>query len=246
TGVLSMSSISAEVVKKGPAMAPNATVWKRPANAPDYGTQDLIFVRMNGSAMFPFHSTDGYVSVPGSITRYPAGGVDALEAVPPNIPSGAIIDYLELDFCDTNAVGNVDATLLDCGPLGASCSTVVANVSSSGSPGCASVSMSGIGYAVANANSTFDIEMLFGAVDGSITVGSAVIGYPLQVSPAPGSPTFGDVPPSSIYYQFIEALAASGITAGCDLVPDYCPDRNITRAEMAVFIAKALGLHFPN
>jgi len=65
------------------------------------------------------------------------------------------------------------------------------------------------------------------------------------VSPAPGTPTFTDVPADNIYYQFIEALAAAGITGGCN--PGlYCPDRSITRAEMAVFLSKALGLHWPN
>jgi hypothetical protein len=57
--------------------------------------------------------------------------------------------------------------------------------------------------------------------------------------------TFNDVLPSHPFYQFIEALAASGITAGCG-GGNYCPDRNVTRGEMAVFFAKALGLHFPN
>jgi hypothetical protein len=245
-GVWSGSVVSAEAPRKGPAKAPNATVWRPPANAPNYGPQDLIYVRVNGTQMFPFQSSDGYFSVPGSIERYPAGGVDALEAIPGPIPSGAIIDYFELDYCDTNAGADVSATLLDCGPQGASCSTVVSNISSSGSGGCSTVSASGIGYTLTNAASTFDIEMIFGAVDGSITVGSTIVGYHLQVSPAPVSPTFADVAPDNLYYQFIEALAASGVTAGCDGVPDFCPDRNITRAEMAVFLAKALGLHFPN
>jgi hypothetical protein len=47
------------------------------------------------------------------------------------------------------------------------------------------------------------------------------------------------------YFRFIEALAAAGITSGCG-AGNYCPDRNVTRGEMAVFLAKALGLHFPN
>jgi hypothetical protein len=56
--------------------------------------------------------------------------------------------------------------------------------------------------------------------------------------------TFFDVPASHPYFRFIEALAASGITAGCG-GGNYCPSQNITRGEMAVFLAKALGLHFP-
>jgi hypothetical protein len=42
-------------------------------------------------------------------------------------------------------------------------------------------------------------------------------------------------------------LAASGITAGCNASPaQFCPDAPITRAQMETFLARALGLHFPN
>jgi hypothetical protein len=65
-----------------------------------------------------------------------------------------------------------------------------------------------------------------------------------RVSPAPGSPTFNDVPVSDPAFQFIEALAASGITSGCG-GGNYCPDNPLTRRQMAVFLSKALGLHWP-
>ena len=65
-----------------------------------------------------------------------------------------------------------------------------------------------------------------------------------SVSPAPGSPTFNDVPVSNPAFQYIEALAASGITSGCG-GGNFCPDSAVTRGQLAVFLAKALGLHFP-
>ncbi|MCH8238837.1 MAG: hypothetical protein IIB62_02070 [Proteobacteria bacterium] len=40
------------------------------------------------------------------------------------------------------------------------------------------------------------------------------------------------------------ALGANGVTKGCN-PPDndaFCPDRTLTRAEMATFFARALGL----
>ena len=41
----------------------------------------------------------------------------------------------------------------------------------------------------------------------------------------------------------IDALAAAGVTAGCRTDPlSYCPDRSVTRAQMATFLARALGL----
>ena len=77
----------------------------------------------------------------------------------------------------------------------------------------------------------------------SLGFGGVRISWKRQVSPAPAAPTFGDVPASDPAFPFIEALAASGITAGC-AGGNYCPDASLTRRQMAVFLAKALGLHW--
>jgi hypothetical protein len=66
------------------------------------------------------------------------------------------------------------------------------------------------------------------------------------VSPAPAAADFNDVPTTHPFFQYIEALKASGITGGCQASPPlYCPDNPVTRGQMAVFLAKALGLHWP-
>ncbi len=65
-----------------------------------------------------------------------------------------------------------------------------------------------------------------------------------QVSPAPAVATFLDVPTSHPFFQYVEALAASGITAGCG-TGNYCPNAALTRGQMAVFLSVALGLYFP-
>ena len=40
----------------------------------------------------------------------------------------------------------------------------------------------------------------------------------------------------------IDALAAAGVTAGCKTEPlSYCPSKSVTRAQMATFLARALG-----
>ena len=79
---------------------------------------------------------------------------------------------------------------------------------------------------------------------GLVGFGGAVITWLRSVSPAPGSPTFGDVPTNFLYFRAIEALAASGITSGCGN-GNFCPNQNVTRGEMAAFLARALGLHWP-
>jgi hypothetical protein len=75
-------------------------------------------------------------------------------------------------------------------------------------------------------------------------VGGVGVFWRRQVSPAPATASFGDVPADHPFFQFVEALAASGITAGCS-GGNFCPDSPLTRGQMAVFLAKALGLHWP-
>jgi len=74
-------------------------------------------------------------------------------------------------------------------------------------------------------------------------LGALQIAWNRQVSPAPGSATFSDVPTGHWAFQFVEALAASGITGGCG-GGNFCPDDPLNRGQMAVFLSAALGLHW--
>ncbi len=57
---------------------------------------------------------------------------------------------------------------------------------------------------------------------------------------------FADVPADHVFADDIDRLAAARITAGCDRDPArYCPRRNVTRGEMATFLARAIGLVYP-
>ena len=57
----------------------------------------------------------------------------------------------------------------------------------------------------------------------------------------PGQPAgFADVDEGSSHAAGINAIAAAGVTAGCSTEPlHYCPERPVTRAEMATFLARA-------
>lgn len=63
--------------------------------------------------------------------------------------------------------------------------------------------------------------------------------YGSSYSPPPCVGVFGDVPcPGHWAANWIEALAAEGITSGCG-GGNYCPEISVTRAQMAVFLLKA-------
>jgi hypothetical protein len=60
------------------------------------------------------------------------------------------------------------------------------------------------------------------------------------IPPTGTGTVFADVPLSYWDTDWIEKLYADHITSGCGTSPlSYCPDRSITRAEMAVFLLKA-------
>jgi hypothetical protein len=59
--------------------------------------------------------------------------------------------------------------------------------------------------------------------------------------PACTTPTFSDVPCSSPYAVWVNELSREGITGGC-ATGIFCPEGNITRAQMSVFLMVARGL----
>ncbi len=56
------------------------------------------------------------------------------------------------------------------------------------------------------------------------------------------APDFTDVPTGAWYAQHVTRLAAAGITSGCGDGTRFCPGQDTTRAQMATFLARALGL----
>jgi hypothetical protein len=98
---------------------------------------------------------------------------------------------------------------------------------------------------VDNYNNKYWFEVRNDVYDGSVYMAAVRVYYQLQVSPAPSTASFGDVPTTYPYFQYIEALYSAGITAGCG-GGNYCPDDPVTRGEMAVFLSRALGLNWPD
>ena len=59
-------------------------------------------------------------------------------------------------------------------------------------------------------------------------------------APPPCSGLFTDVACPSVFADWIEALAAEGITSGCG-GGNYCPLFPVTRGQMAALIGKTFG-----
>ena len=166
-----------------------------------------------------------------------------------HVPGGSTLDAWQFSYCDNNSVPpHMTINLYSCDLYGDCTSPPVASFDTGSFPsGCASTTIGGggLGFTVDNKSGEYLVDVTFGVFDGNQTFGGTGFGYHLQVSPAPGAATFNDVPLSDTAFQYIEALAASGITAGCG-GGNYCPDNPLTRRQMAVFLAKALGLNWPD
>lgn len=166
---------------------------------------------------------------------------------PAMLPSGALIVALELEACDIDGVAQLTAFLFRVG-MGESSVVTLASVSTGASPGCAffNVNLTPAPAFVNNESASYIVQVSINGT-GFLTRFQAVrLVYRLQVSPGPATATFpNDVPTSHPFFRFVEALAAAGITGGCG-AGSYCPDTPVTRGQMAVFLATALGLHFPN
>jgi len=215
---------------------------------PDYGTAHVTYVQIPGGA-FVAQNSNSVLAVlnnglSGQALRVVGGSGIQYFTAPVQVPSGALLKSLRLDECDNSGIGNVAATLVVADALG-NVQTTSATMTSDGS-GCDSMTTDLTGLALTvdnNAKHYYVVASLTNAGAPLVGLAGVVVGYQLQVSPAPGAATFGDVPASHPFFQFVEALAASGITGGCGN-GNYCPDNPVTRGQMAVFLAKALGLQF--
>lgn len=163
-----------------------------------------------------------------------------------SLPSGAMIVGVDLEACDFAGSGEARIELFSC-PVNTNGCTSVANVTTglAAQPGCVTVSSGPLNVTVQNAAASYPLIATLNDNTISVQFRAVRIRYMLQVSPAPGTASFGDVPVGSPLHRFVEALVASGITSGCG-GGNYCPDAPLTRGQMAVFLAAALGLHWPN
>jgi hypothetical protein len=182
----------------------------------------------------------------GGVQRRCTSGFCSFECTV-DLPSGAAIAAIELDGCDLNNTDALEIALVTDG-RGNNNYDVIAYFST-GAPatdGCTVWTYDlAEAYTVDNYNESYLAEIYWDVPGSDLTFSAVRIYYSLQVSPAPANATFSDVSTSHQYFQFIEALADSGITAG---YPDgtFRPGSYVTRGQMAVFLSKALGLYWPN
>jgi hypothetical protein len=239
----------------GPSI-PAAT--QRQAGPTTYGGNVESKLVVPASAFLPEVSGQAYT---GFNIRYLTTPSLLVLLAPLQLPSGARIVSLELNYYDAAADGTEYLSLEACALQSVSCNHYP--TAGDGPGDCAAfwfmcsgnanapgfgffhgTSIANDGVTIDNSNTTYSLYVYNTTYDGSTAITGVVVGYVLQVSPPPAMADFTDVPTSHPFFQYIEALYQSGITAGCG-GGNFCPDGPLTRGQMAVFLAKALGLQFP-
>lgn len=192
----------------------------------------------------------------GSALTCPSGENDGEFIVPiVGLPQGANIDAFLLRGFDNNGLDLLDAVLKKVcqsktGTVNApDITNLTGDIGSTmeGTPGNFEAEESGIDDTVDNKfchyHALVDLEAS-ACRDNDIAFHKVRVQWQRQIASAPGTATFNDVPTTHTFFKEIEALVDSGITGGCG-GGNYCPDDTLTRGQMAAFLARALGLHFP-
>ena len=191
------------------------------------------------SLFVPYDSTTTYMrNAQGDL--YHIGGPGRFIA-PIRLPSGALLGLAGLFGYDTSSY-NVDFQIVrrrfnaSSQTLG-DCDKDSTGASGTFQLGCVPNTI------IANAIFTYDIIVDLDTADSSQRFWGVALIWARQVRTGLPNP-FDDIGGLPARFQnAIKALAASGITQGCD-ANSYCPSNNVTRGQMAVFLAEALGLHW--
>jgi S-layer family protein len=211
-----------------------------------YGIATLTYVTVPAWDFEPEESATSYSYAISPRQLYRTSGNQLIFLAPLHLPSGARIEEIQLQACDNSTVDRIFVALFyQDGSV--ENSVAGAGTGFTEAPGCTVVTtVLGTPLVVNNAQYAYGLRLELFPTGPTNLFRGVRVAYRLQVSPAPGTATFAnDVPTTHPFFQFIEALAAAGITAGC-APGSYCPDAPVTRGQMAVFLARALGLHFPN
>jgi len=205
-----------------------------------YGTSSLTYLSLSPWDFHPRDSTVTYAfgAMPTlGLHRTNTTGSTQFEA-PLRLPEGATVSYLEMYSC-MNVAG--EAVISSFRALQTSGFSSVSGPNQTGGCGVTSTTISPV--VIDNTTTSYTVEVDLTLDGPSLSLIAYRVGYKLQVSPPPGTATFTDVPTTHLFYQYVEALAAAGITSGCG-GGNFCPDAAVTRGQMAVFLSKALGLHW--
>ena len=205
-----------------------------------FGTQDYTVTVIPAIAFLPEHGSDPY-GTSGSFGRF--GPTNTLQNfyAPIDLPPGAIVDFIGLNS-QTDAPFALGVALRRRYESGSV--TTLGEFSTTVHTWATEYNAVPLNAPLLTPTASNIVHVQQGVLPTAQYFGHVEVWWRRIVSSPPVTSRFNDVPTDHPFFQFIEALAASGITAGCGDGTNFCPNNPVTRGQMAVFLAKALGLHW--
>ena len=216
-----------------------------------FGVQDASTLTISGVALAPDNQAVVYDRnvESGTLTC----GLGVLEddfAAQVHLPAGALITGMTVYGQDNSILNDPSFAVYQYCNAGAGPQLgsipVTASVTSGYSGGPFAVASAATSHTVDNSDCAYTFVADFASgltCDAGTNMHIAAIRWKRQISPAPAVETFADVQFGEPFHREVEALVASGITAGCG-GGNYCPEDPVTRGQMAAFLSRALGLHW--
>ena len=219
-----------------------------------FGVQDFAYLNIGPCELMPRGAAEFLKVETGDCgtLQVLSGQADLFVGAEVHLPNGVLVDQITIFYRDTNFGANPSSGFWRTSTTGVPTSIQAVDPPGVFAGGDASFTVD-LATPHTVDNTTNKYSYLVGLSRSPITTTEEValyrarIRYRRQVSPAPVNARFQDVPTNHVFFQAVEALAASGITFGCNAAPPlYCPDDPLTRGQLAAFLARALGLHFPD
>lgn len=214
-----------------------------------YGTASRSSTTISSAAFHPLSSAEGFEPV-AVISRSATGpGSEAIRfQAPLALPDGVAIERFTLSACDASATAEVTAQILSyqIASFGTTVSAV-RGTGVAGTPDCSTFSLTlDPAMTVDNAGSSYVVEITDGDRADTTSFRSVRVEWRRQVRPADAGAEFTDVPLSDTRRRYVEAATVAGVMKPCAGATRFCPDDPVTRGQLGIILARALGLHFPD
>ena len=228
-------------------MLPESAAQVEISAEPNWGTNSDIALVLDACDAFNRDSRHTYDASNCTLIRPISTESFTAIAFPVHLPSGASLNAVRIYFYDNTISTDISAGLYSKDNEGGS--SVLANLTPpSFSGGNNSHTAAGLSITIDNKPATGNTYYVLAVLHGTPSTYEGIyrisFWYKLQVSPDPAYASFNDVPVGHWAHQYVEALNASGITAGY-ADGSFRPGEPVLRGQMAAFLSKALGLHWP-
>lgn len=205
-----------------------------------YGLTTVDHLTITALDLTPTASQEFAVDANLNLTAL-SGGSDFM--APVRLPTGAQITRVELAGCDASDTAGdwMTAAFIRVADPDGLAETL--GVITSG-PGCAFWSAATIEpITVYNADYSYYVLVHFGQYGDDLKLRAVRLFWQRQIRSASPFAEFTDVGFGNDYRQAVEAVASADILKPCD-IGRFCPDSPVTRAQLALALARALGLNY--